>query len=313
MSKCLLPDLISLRVFEAAARHRSMKLAGHELHLTRGAISKRVRKLERELGCRLFDRCHRRIALTDAGESLLTSAAAVFGQVQRAMAQLKTGRKPHRLVISVDPDFASLWLVPRLDDFYAMAPNTSVEISTDTKPGSLDDPRIDCVIQYDKAGRHLENGEPLFRSRLFPVYAPCLRQTPLRSPEDLRDHRLLHDRTHGEWEEFIRGCRTTLNLDFSGPVFSETALCMDAAVRGLGVAIGDDFLAALHLSEGRLVMPFDAGFPSKNSYYFTVPDKPVRHPAVPVFRRWLLQSIARLRNDSGVCRFPRRQFVAERR
>jgi len=314
MSKCQLPDLISLRAFEAAARHRSMKLAGDELHLTPGAISRRVRKLERELGCRLFDRYHRRIALTDAGESLLINVAAGFGQFQRAVAQLKTRQKPDRLVISVDPDFASLWLVPRLDDFYAMAPNTPMEISAELKPGALDDPRIDCAIHYAKAGLHLENGEPLFRSRLFPVYAPCLRQAPLRSPEDLRHHRLLHDRTFGEWQEFIQGCRTTLDLDLnSGPIFSETALCMDAAVRGLGVAIGDDFLAAMHLSAGRLVMPFNSGFHSKNAYYLIVPERTFRHPAVAVFRQWLLQSIDRLRSDRQLCRFDRYQSAAERR
>jgi LysR family glycine cleavage system transcriptional activator len=305
-------DLISLRAFEAAARHRSMQLAGGELHVTPGAVSRHVLKLERELGCRLFDRYHRRIALTDDGESLLVSVAAGLSQIRRAMSQLKTGHKPDRLVISVDPDFASLWLVPRLDDFYAMAPNISVEISAEVKPNLLLGPRIDCAIHYAKAGVHLKNGESLFRSRLFPVYAPCLREAPLRSLEDLRHHRLLHDRTYGEWQEFIQGCRTTINLDLSGPIFSETAHCMEAAVRGQGVAIGDDFLAAKHLSEGRLVVPFDSDFPSKNEYYFIVPDRTVKHPGVAVFRRWLLQSIARLRSDLSICRSAQPQLAAGR-
>ena len=314
MPKCQFPDLGSLRAFEAAARHRSIKLAGDELHVTAGAISRRILKLERELGHPLFDRYHRRIALTDAGESLLSGVAAGFGQLQRAIMRLKTDHGSERLVISVDPDFAGLWLVPRLADFYAMAPSTLVEISSETGPGSMDDPRIDCAIHFARAGLHLEHGETLFRSRLSPVCAPGRSQARLRSPEDLRHHMLLHDRSFVEWQEFIEGCPTTIDVDVrSGPVFSKTAHCMEAAARGQGVAIGDDFLAAMHLSEGRLVMPFDSGFHSKNAYYFSAPERATRHPAVAVFRQWLLQSIDRLRSDRQLWRFDQPESLAERR
>src|SRR4029077_11809604 len=122
-------------------------------------------------------------------------------------------------------------------------------ISTETGPGSIDDPRIDCAIHYARAGLHLEHGETLFRSRLSPVCAPGRRQARLRSPEDLRHHLLLHDRSFVEWQEFIEGCPTTIDVDVrSGPVFSKTEHCMEAAARGQGVAMGDDFLAAMHLS-----------------------------------------------------------------
>jgi LysR family glycine cleavage system transcriptional activator len=88
----------------------------------------------------------------------------------------------------------------------------------------------------------------------------------------------------------------------SGVVFSETALCLDAAARGQGVAIGDDFLAAMHLAEGRLVKPFDSSRYSKNAYYFIVPKRGASHPAVATFRNWLFQSIRRLRGNSRVRR-----------
>src|SRR5580658_8296451 len=114
MSKCQLPDLRLLRAFEVAARHLSIKLAGDELHVSRAAVSRSIRKLERELGCRLFDRYHRKIALTDAGETLLIDVAGGLSQVQSGIARLKTNRSSERLIISVDPDFAGLWLVPRL-------------------------------------------------------------------------------------------------------------------------------------------------------------------------------------------------------
>lgn len=298
MSKCQISDLRTLRAFEAAARLGSAKLAGEELHITRGAVSRLIRKLEREVGSELFDRYHRRIALNEAGRMLLGDVAAGFSHFQRAFTHVKAIRKSPTLVISVDPDFAGLLLVPRLGDFYPMAPGIRVEIIAGNRPNSLDDPRIDCAIHYAKAGLSLENGEPLFRSRLFPVCAPGRRRAALRTPEDLCHHMLLHDRSFVEWQEFIEVCATTVDVDVrSGPVFNKTAHCMEAAVRGQGVAIGDDFLAATHLSEGRLMIPFDSGFDSKNAYYFIVPDKVDRHPAVTIFRQWLLQSIDRLRGD----------------
>lgn len=314
MSKCQVPDLRLLKAFEVAARHLSIKLAGDELHVSRVAVSRSIRKLERELGCRLFDRFHRRIALTHAGETLLIDVSGGLSQFQSGIARLKANRSPERLVISVDPDFAGLWLVPRLADFFAFSPNTPVEISSENAPDSLDDPRIDCAIHYAKAGRHLEDAEPLFRSRLFPVCAPGRRQASLRSPEDLRHHLLLHDRSFIEWQEFLQGYPPTAGIDLrAGPVFNRTALCMEAAARGQGVAIGDDFLAAMHLSEGRLVTLFDSGFHSSNAYYLIVPKRTPRHPAVPVFRKWLFQSIDRHRSDRRIACLEQRQSASVRR
>jgi LysR family transcriptional regulator, glycine cleavage system transcriptional activator len=314
MSKCQIPDLRLLKTFEAAARHRSIKLAGDELHVSRVAVSRSIRKLERELGFRLFDRYHRRIALTDAGEMLLIDVAGGLSQFQNGIVRLKANRSSERLVISVDPDFAGLWLVPRLDDFFAFSPNTPVEISSEKTPGSLDDPRIDCAIHYAKAGLHLENAEPLFRSRLFPVCAPGRRQASLRSPEDLRHHLLLHDRSFIEWQEFLQDYPPTVDIDLrTGPIFNQTALCMEAAARGQGIAIGDDFLAAMHLSEGRLVTLFDSGFHSANAYYLIVPKRASRHPAVAIFRKWLFQSIDRHRSDRRIACFGQRESAAVRR
>jgi LysR family glycine cleavage system transcriptional activator len=314
MSKSQVPDLRLLKTFEVAARHRSIKLAGDELHVSRVAVSRSIRKLERELGCRLFDRYHRRIALTDAGETLLIDVAGGLSQFQNGIARLKANRSSERLVISVDPDFAGLWLVPRLADFFAFSPNTPLEISSEKTPGSLDDPRIDCAIHYAKAGLHLENAEPLFRSRLFPVCAPGRRQASLRSPEDLRHHLLLHDRSFIEWQEFLQGYPPTVDIDLgAGLVFNQTALCMEAAARGQGVAMGDDFLAAMHLSEGRLVTLFDSGFHSSNAYYLIVPKRASTHPAVAIFRKWLFQSINRHRSDRRIACFGQRQSASARR
>jgi LysR family glycine cleavage system transcriptional activator len=303
MSKDHVPVLSgALRAFEAAARHQSIKTAANELHVTHGSVSRYIKGLERKLGRRLFERHHRRIVLTADAEMLLGAITTGLPLIQRALLQLSGSQRPNRLVISVDPDFAGLWLVPRLAEFHSIVPNTLVEILAEKGAYSSHGRHIDCAIQYAEAGMEQQGSEILFRSRLFPVCAPGLmKMRPLRSPEDLQHHTLLHDRTIAEWQEYFQRFSKATDVDVrSGLVFSETALCLDAAARGQGVAMGDDFLAAMHLSEGRLVKPFSSVLHSKNAYYFIVPKQGGKHPAVTTFRNWLFQSIRRVRSSRRV-------------
>jgi LysR family transcriptional regulator, glycine cleavage system transcriptional activator len=288
-----LPPLNSLRAFEAAARHQSIKLACAELHVNHSSVSRHIRKLEQYLGRRLFERRNRQLVLTDAGRALHGAVTMGFSLIQYAFMQLSRKQRPEKLVIAVDPDFAGLWLVPRLGEFYSLVPNTFVEILVERSVPDLRDPRIGCAIHYGEAGRDPEIGEMLFRSRLFPVCARDLMlQAPLESPNDLDHHFLLHDRSVTEWGEYLRSCGATIDLNVTtGIIFGETALCLDAAVRGQGVALGDDFLAAIHLSEGRLVKPFKSAVLSKNAYYFLVSERASPSPVVKAFRAWLLRSI----------------------
>jgi LysR family glycine cleavage system transcriptional activator len=304
MPKYRFPVLNSFRAFEAAARHLSMRKACDELHVTHAAISRHIVKLELWLGRSLFERRPRKIALTYEGETLYGALTTAFDYIQHAITRLSDSRHPERLVISVDPDFAALWLVPRLGEFSNLVPDILIEILSEESLKSFDDPRTDCAIHYAEAGLNLPNRELLFRSSLFPVCAPNVMQaTPMRSPEDLRHCMLLHDRTLLEWQEFSRetSVTTQMNLDV-GRIFNTTALCLDAAARGQGVAMGDDFLADVYLSEGRLIRPFEYSVLSKNAYYFIAPDGVAQDPAVEAFRKWLIQGINAARD---VTRGPR--------
>jgi LysR family glycine cleavage system transcriptional activator len=297
MWKFRLPVLNSLRAFEAAARHQSFTKAGKELHVNPTSISRHIRNLERRIGRDLFERHARKIVLTADGAALLGQISTAFSIMQSAITRLSTGPHPERLIISVDPDFASLWLVPKLREFYAIAPNVLIEIRAEERTAESLNPGVDCGIHYADAGLKIENGEVLFRSSLFPVYAPDLIQgPPLRTLADLRHHALLHDRSPSEWEEYTGSCGIDAEVNIrSASVFSGTTYCLDAAVRGQGVAMGDDFLAGLYLSEGRLVRPFDHSFLSKNAYFFIAPYETAKHPVLKAFRNWLFEGIEGLR------------------
>lgn len=289
-----------LPAFEATARHQSMKKAAAELNLSRTAISHQVVKLEHHVGRRLFHRLPKALLLTEAGKILQSAVEVAFSHIQQAVTQLSGTPAPERLILSVDPDFAGLWLVPRLSEFYDSVPGTVVEIVAE-KDVSPTHP-VHCTIRFAPAGRIHEHGDLLFRSRLFPVYSTALaRARPLRSPKDLCRHVLLHDRSMLEWQEYLSRCEVGTEVDaHKGIIFSKTTLCLEAAARGQGVAIGDDFLAAMYLAEGRLIKPFEFSLVSRNAYYFVVPPGAAKHPALAAFRSWLLHTVGGSRPGRSV-------------
>ena len=293
MPKFRLPPLNSLRAFEAAARYQSVKTAAGELHVGRASVSRHIQKLELYVGRKLFNRRHRQVVLTDAGEILLAAVSTGFSHIYRAFMLLRGNQYPDRLVISVDPDFAGLWLVPRLGEFDAVVPHTLLEIRAERTGLSALDPEVSCAIQYDEVGAARKNVELLFRSRLFPVCSPELMRTaPLTAPAALRGRVLLYDRSPDEWKEYLQSYAPDVDINVhEGILFNETALCMDAAARGQGVAMGDDCLAGKHLSEGRLVKPFKSFVLSRNAYYWVVPRGVLAHPSVKAYRAWLMKSV----------------------
>src|SRR3954449_9213872 len=84
-----LPPLNALRAFEAAARHLSFKLAAHELHVTPAAVGQQVKALEVRLGVRLFERLHKQLILTAAGQAYLPGISDGFRHIAEATSQLK--------------------------------------------------------------------------------------------------------------------------------------------------------------------------------------------------------------------------------
>ena len=85
----LLPPLNPLRAFEATARHLSFKFAARELHVTPGAVGQQVKVLEDRLGVRLFERLHKQLVLTAAGQEYVTSVQKAFYRIADATERLK--------------------------------------------------------------------------------------------------------------------------------------------------------------------------------------------------------------------------------
>src|ERR1700761_8884961 len=127
-----LPSLNGLRAFEAAARYLSFTQAASELNVTQTAISHQIRRLEEELGIRLFVRKNRALALTPEAQDYLPGIRAAFNDLRLATDRLLRHENDPVLTISTLASLAAKWLLPRLTAFQEAHPGIDVRIPTST-------------------------------------------------------------------------------------------------------------------------------------------------------------------------------------
>jgi len=295
-----LPPLNALRAFEAAARHLSFTTAATELHVTQAAISHQVKSLEEHLGLPLFRRLNRRLVLTEAGQIYLPVLRDAFDAIAGGTARLHHDKESGPLHISVLPSFAAKWLLPRMSRFRDRHPDIDVMVSANNKLIDFSDETIEMGIRYglgDYPGLHTNL---LLQDEVFPVCSPKLLQGPhpLKGPQDLRHHTLLHDEVsrHDEspdWRSWLQAAGIA-GVDWRrGPGFSDSSMVIEAAAAGQGVALGHRWLAAADLESGRIVMPFGPIIPSHFAYYVVSPPALAERRRVRLFRNWLLEEAER--------------------
>jgi LysR family transcriptional regulator, glycine cleavage system transcriptional activator len=287
-----LPPLNAVRAFEAAARHLSFTRAAEELHVTQAAISHQIKALEERLGLRLFDRRHRALALTPAGQRYLPGVRAAFERLAQATDQLVGAEARGPVTVSMISSFATKWLLPRLSRFRTAHPEIEVRITTSTQLVDFNRDDVDMAIRYGLGRWPGTDAVRLVSEDIFPVCAPALLKgkPPLRKPEDLAHHTLLHIAGFPEdWQVWLTAAGLTGIDPNRGPQFDMTLLALDAAANGLGVALGRTPLVAHDLVSKRLVKPFELEVPLESAYYVVTPAKRTLTPKVVAFRDWLLQ------------------------
>jgi len=268
----------------------SFTQAASELGLTQGAISHQVRELESRLGARLFERGARGIALTEAGRRYLPFVRQALDDLRAGEAALGERDRTRTLTVTLSPNFATKWLVPRLGRFLEAHPDLDLRISASLHHVDFAREDIDLAIRHGDGGWPGLRVDRLAAEDLFPVCSPALLAdgpAPER-PEDLARFTLLHDRDREGWRRWFAALGSD-HADGHGPVFSQTSLAIDAAVAGQGVALARSALAALDLAAGRLVRPIAAALPAGYAYWIVCPKQHADRPAIRRFRSWLLE------------------------
>jgi len=286
-----------LRAFEAAARLLSFTRAAEELNVTQVAISRQVRVLEGYLGVELFRRGPRSIELTDAGARLYPAVGRAFDEISHAAALVSRRNRPDVLAIQAYTTFAQHGLIPLLSRFHEKHPGIEVRLSASTQAVDFAHRDLDAAIRSGTGAWPDYESDFLAPIELLPVISPSLLKAVgnLRGPGDLRRVTLLHSLARpDDWSAWLaaagRGDGGLRVLKFEN-----SAMAYEAAIQGVGCAIGIRALVGRYLDSGALVAPFALTHTLPGGYYLVRPRGRRESPALRIFRAWLLQTLAQAR------------------
>lgn len=288
-----LPPLNPLRAFEVAARLGSIKRAAAELNVTPGAVSRHVQFLEQYLQVTLFERRNREIELTQAGIEYMRALNAAFGRIDEATKRLTDRRKRRRLHIWSSITFTMRWLVPRLSSFHAQNPGLDVLFTTSLAPLDFVADHIDVAIRNRPLTGDGLTSELLFETDLIPVCSPRLLadRGPLAQPEALASYTFLHSSARGDdWAAWLGGAGVHTVDPSTGMVFETSSLAYQAAIEGLGVAIGQRALVADDLALGRLVEAFSRPLRGRAQFFLTEREQNAPTTHLARFRDWIVNA-----------------------
>jgi DNA-binding transcriptional LysR family regulator len=301
-----LPSLDLVRSFEAAARNLSFTKAAEELFVTQSAVSRQVKLLEEQLGAELFQRRHRALLLTEAGQEFYRAATSAMKLLVDSREKIRQRGAARILTVSATIGFASLWLIPRLAEFRTLHPDVDIRIDANNRMLDLKQENIEVAIRYCPADMAPEGAQKLFGEEVLPVCSPRLitRSNPLATSDDLRHHVLLHFEypnghsppwlTWTVWMEVMQ----IANVKPRGSLrFNQYDQVIQAAIDGQGVALGSSALVRQLLRDGRLIAPLPKASKSSRAYFVLTSPYHDERPDVAAFVNWLSQQA---KGDSGL-------------
>jgi len=288
-----LPPANSLVAFEATARHLSFRDAARELKVTPAALSRQVRILEEDLGCRLFERLHRAIRLTADGQRLRQAVAAGLGNIATCVGELRAVERGNQVTIGSTFAFAMLWLLPRLQRFTLSRPDIDLRyVVSDSflDPAQAD---VDILVRYGAGNWPGYVCHKLFDDELIAVCSKdyLQRRSGLKRPADLMHERLIHlenvDPSWEDWRSWFAGHGINDAALPRGQRVNSYMIALQAAVDGLGIALGWRRLVENHLRQGLLVPAIEAKTRSAGAYYQLLREGRPVTAQTDHLRRWI--------------------------
>lgn len=289
-----IPPLNPLRVFDCVARLKSFSKAADELHVSQSAVSRQISLLEDYLGVQFFHRDRAGIRLTAAGERYYDDIGPAFERIALATRRLNGAATEDHLRLRVYSTFAAKWLVRRLADFQREHPDVRLRIITAVAPVDFDKEAVDASIQFGSGDWPEVDSTFLFGDELRAVCSPRLLSVSGRPllPGDVLRHRLIHSTYRiQDWPDWLRSAGLEPPFEADPFVLPNSLLAYQAAVDGLGVAVGQTRMLEAELGNGTLVCLSAHVLRRPLAYYFVTPSRSPHARKLGIFRDWLVAEI----------------------
>ena len=288
-----LPPLNALRAFEAGARHLSFTKAAAEMNVTQAAVSHQVKAMEEHLGYALFKRMTRKLALTEQGRVLFPVVSEAFMRIAETAGDLRGVDDSRTLSISVTPAFGAKWLVYRLPEFWKRHPDIDLRVHHSVQVCDLRYDDVDIAVRFGTGRWDGITSEFMLRVDYTPVCSPALLkgEHPLKCPEDLRHHTLLHEDDYDGWTQWLAVAGVSDLNPRRGPVMNDITAILQSAIDGAGVALGRLSIVERELEAGNLVKPFDVTVLTDLAYHLVYLPGALEREKVRVFRDFIMDQI----------------------
>jgi LysR family glycine cleavage system transcriptional activator len=292
-----IPPLNPLRTFEVVARTHSLKSAAQELHVTESAVSRQIAVLESYLEKKLFRRDKRGMTLTRLGATYAEQVIPAFEELARASESLDKCESSVR--IRTPTSFAAKWLIPNLADFELHYPRINIHVINVLPDVDSDFDRDPVDVSLVQSGRHWSkaNAKLLFKDEIEPVCSPGYLTRYGTNPDPstaLLRHRLLVSRARRrDWDDWLAATRhAAAAADTERMTFGVSLLTWQAAIDGLGIAIGQLPHLSRELESGALLRPFGRAIPRGTAHYLILPAPNRQTRAARLFCEWLQDKIS---------------------
>ncbi|RDE19836.1 LysR family transcriptional regulator [Motiliproteus coralliicola] len=290
-----MPPLRALVAFESAVRNGSFKQAAAELHITPGAVSQQVQKLENWLGYPLFMRRVRKLTVTDRGLDYYGRIAPALEQISNSSEACRYGAT-NRVCLSMTQTLASKWLGPRLEHFVSQHPEIEVHINASNSPVQFQTDAVDLAV------RHFDGEDPqldvtlVFDDEVCLFCSPEYQQTKqLIDVDQLQQATLIVNSLQPFWDRWLNAFSTITaeqRQQIATLHFDQALLAIDAAKRHQGVVLGSELMIQEELKRGELIEPFKQRLPLDKSYYLIHPKRQPLTRASTTLKTWLLNQFS---------------------
>jgi LysR family transcriptional regulator, glycine cleavage system transcriptional activator len=296
-----IPPLHLLESFEATVRLGSLTRAAEELHLTQGAVSQHIRKLEQFLEQPLFRREGQRLLANNAAQTYCEQIRGILNNAEEATNTLATRDSLSGLLtVSAPTTFTACWLMPRLASFTGLYPGIQIHLLNRDPEASKDNDLIDLMLEYRAADSSSSSSISLFRETIVPVCSPDYMKTHAApsTPEDLLNWNLLHQ-THtpgGASATWLQQIGIADPTSMAGFRFDRQVFAIRAAEDGLGVTFVPEIFVREQLQAGTLIKPIDHPVESVVEFMLTLPNYKFPTSRSETFKTWLLRETENERN-----------------
>lgn len=278
----------TLRVFDLVAAQLSFTRAAASLHMTKGAVSYQIKRLEQELGFPVFNRHHGGVSLTPKGRKLWHASQTSFQQLEQEINRLK-GMDDLGITIGMSTYFASRWLSPRLMRFTSSHPDVGLRLQPATGTIDLEKERIDMAIRWGDGSWNDMNIEPLF-------YCPAIATAGQTITERIKtaglatclsEFALLHDTEDSTaWQDWHRAAGISYRAKPNELVIPDPNVRVQAVVDGQGLAL-NDALVHREIADGLLFKVSEVEL-EDYGYFLAYHRDAMANPALSDFRDWIL-------------------------